>query len=77
MKDFLPYLFNVQTEVVKTKDPDRREKFFTKLAWDTLECREAEKLFPDMLKCPVCLNNAFEDDGILVINHKNSKALRN
>jgi len=77
VKDFLPYLFDLKAEVTNTKDPDRREAFFAKLAWDTNKCVEAEKVFPDMLKCPVCLEMAERLDDQLVIRHKHSKMIWN
>lgn len=55
MEHFLPYLLDFEKEIAQSKDIARAKEFWLKLAWEVETCAEAAEVFPDMLKCPVCM----------------------
>jgi uncharacterized protein with PIN domain len=54
MKTWLLYLIDFDQDVRLAKNPDHCEKFWQKLSFEVESCAEADQLFPDMLRCPVC-----------------------
>lgn len=60
MEPLLPYFVDIEEEITQSKDPKRSKEFWSKLAWDVESCHEADQLFPDMIKCPVCMGEVIE-----------------
>lgn len=70
MKDLLPYFLDMEQDIARAKDPKKAEAFFSKLCWDTLTCKEAEKIFPEMLQCPVCMKQAEKVGDVIKLYHR-------
>lgn len=73
----LPYFLDYKTEIESSSDPERKRSFYEKLSFDVLTCDEAAEVFPDMLKCPVCLEEATLHEDCLILLHKDLEEIVN
>lgn len=74
----MPYFLDVEIEITQSKDPERSKEFWSKLAFEVESCDEATQMFPDMLKCPVCMSELELRDGSSgYMMHKSLEALFN
>lgn len=68
MKTYLPYVLDMNEDILKSKDPNRALAFWSKMLFTIGSCEEAEEVFPDMTLCPVCFESLGDDD--FRIKHK-------